>query len=157
MRPREKRHRLEPEAYKGNATVSFTACIKDHRRPFVCHKRTAQHVEFLAKAVATENCGVLIYCFMPDHLHAIITGRTAESDVKKAFERFKQVSAFNLRKEGLAWQKDFHDRVVRKSEDLDAIASYVSENPIRAGLADSPFEYHGIGSIGYDLKEVLIG
>ena len=114
-------------------------------------------MEFLARAVAKENCCVLICCFMPDHLHAIITGRTAESNAKKAFERFKQVSAFKLKKQGFEWQKDYHDRVIRKSDDLNAIVGYVSENPIRAGLADSPFTYHGIASIGVDLREVLTG
>ena len=157
MRPREKTHRLEPEAYRGAVNVSFTACIKDLKRPFASQQRTAQHIKYLAQAVAKEHCGVLVYCFMPDHLHTIVTGLTDESDVKRVFERFKQVSAFNLRKEGFSWQKDYYDHVIRKSEDMKSIVRYIGDNPVRAGLVQSPLDYHGIRSIGIDLKEALGG
>ena len=33
--------------------------------------------------------------------------------------------------------RGFHDRAIRREEDLQTVARYVIENPIRAGLADT--------------------
>ncbi|MFB6261862.1 MAG: transposase, partial [Thiohalorhabdaceae bacterium] len=39
------------------------------------------------------------------------------------------------------WQPGFHDRAIRREEDLEAVARYVVANPLRAGLVDRIADY----------------
>jgi hypothetical protein len=80
---------------------------------------------------------------MPDHLHALVLGRHDAADLIRFVQRFKQVTAFDFRREtGLRlWQQSFYDRVLRVEEDLADIAAYILANPIRAGLAGQTDDY----------------
>jgi hypothetical protein len=57
----------------------------------------------------------------------------------------KRWSAEQVNKElsrtGALWQPGFHDHAVRAEEDLRALARYVIQNPVRAGLATSVRQY----------------
>ncbi|HXH62193.1 MAG TPA: transposase [Fimbriimonadaceae bacterium] len=155
MKPRERRHRLDPLAYAGQGNVFFTACVKHRARPFANKDRTKVYVEHLEQALSHFRCRAVIYCFMPDHLHAVLNGYEGSSDMKGAFDRFKQTSGFHLRKDGFEWQKDYYDHVIRKGEDIHEVVAYVGANPVRAGLVESPLDYHGLGAVGFDITEVL--
>jgi hypothetical protein len=39
------------------------------------------------------------------------------------------------------WQDGFHDRAVRRDEDIVAIARYIVANPLRAGLVERLADY----------------
>lgn len=60
-------------------------------------------------------------------------------------QRIKGRSAISINRvlgsQGQLWQKGFHDRAIRKEEDLQAIARYVVANPLRAGLVDKIGDY----------------
>jgi REP element-mobilizing transposase RayT len=60
-------------------------------------------------------------------------------------QRIKGHSAISINRvfanQGQLWQKGFHDRAIRKEEDLQAIARYVVANPLRAGLVDKIGDY----------------
>ena len=53
------------------------------------------------------------------------------------------------------WQDSYYDHVVRPEENLSAIARYIIENPVRAGLARSPFDYPFVGSSTWSIEELL--
>jgi putative transposase len=80
---------------------------------------------------------------MPDHLHWLITLQTGT--ISKLMQRIKGRSAISINRalgnQGQIWQKGFHDRAIRKEEDLQAIARYVVANPLRAGLVDKIGDY----------------
>lgn len=80
---------------------------------------------------------VLAYCFMPDHLHLLVQG-SDRSNLIDFMKRFKQLSGFGYKTEAgkQLWQKSYHDHIVRRDEDLEAVAQYIFENPCRAGLVD---------------------
>lgn len=42
---------------------------------------------------------------------------------------------------GRVWQKGFHDRAVRRDEDIQAIARYLVMNPVRAGIVTRIWDY----------------
>lgn len=89
-------------------------------------------------------CGfeVLAYCFMPDHLHLLVSGPENASLTEFA-RRFKQLSSYHskrLRGKPL-WQISYYDHVVRSEEGLQHLAEYIWHNPVRGGLSESPFEY----------------
>ena len=45
--------------------------------------------DILTSAVIKEGCIVLVYCFMPNHQHLIITGTCINSDIWKAIVSYK--------------------------------------------------------------------
>jgi putative transposase len=154
---REKRHRLPDAAYYGPKTVSFTACIHRRRRPFLDEgivREFQSHLEISAGRFA---CVVPIYCFMPDHLHVMIQGVENHSRPKEAIDDFKYTTGRWLAASRLEfeWQEDYHDRIMRASEDWRAHAFYIFLNPVRAGLVADPYAYPFTGSIGYDLIQML--
>ncbi|WP_045122345.1 REP-associated tyrosine transposase [Pseudomonas fluorescens] len=85
----------------------------------------------------------LAWVVMPDHFHWLIDlKRGSLSDL---MQRTKSLSAraVNLaaKREGSLWQQGFHDRALRREEDLVKIARYVVANPLRAGLVQKLGDY----------------
>jgi len=85
----------------------------------------------------TGTAGTLCYVVMPDHVHWLLQLRGGGS-LSDAVAGMKRISArrCNLRlgRTGALWQPGFHDRALRRDEDLAAVARYVVANPLRAGL-----------------------
>jgi putative transposase len=154
---REKKHRLPRPSYQGEVLVTFTACTA-HRKPSLAATSIVERcVNFLAEAAQHHHCTVPIYCFMPDHLHVMLWGRSAEADTWRAMVRFKQKSGYWLSQSGqsVRWQKDFYDHVLRPHEDWRRQVRYIAENPVRAGLVDRWDQYLFLGAIGYDLEVII--
>jgi len=107
--------------------------------PSLAH-RCAEHLRTTAERLGF---GLLAFSLMPDHLHALVLGQRDEADLIRFVQRFKQVTAFDFRREtGLRlWQQSFYDRVLRSEEELPDVAAYILTNPIRAGLAAQLDDY----------------
>ncbi|CDF86036.1 Conserved hypothetical protein [Pseudomonas knackmussii B13] len=94
---------------------------------------------------ATDCLQSLAWVLMPDHLHWLFL--LNEGSLEQAMQRFKSRSAIiantSSNRTGKVWQSGFHDRAIRREEDLKAVARYVIANPLRAGLvkriSDYPF------------------
>ena len=154
---REKPHRLGPEAYVGEVLVAFTACVEERRSLFVQDTVVLPFIEMLTETLERFVCSAPVYCFMPDHLHVIVQGRSASSDTRAVMSAFKQKSGFWLARHNTkqSWQKDFWDHVIRRHEDLAAQVRYIIENPVRHGLVRCWQDYPYTGSVGHDLDEIL--
>ncbi|MED5608040.1 transposase [Pseudomonas sp. JH-2] len=89
---------------------------------------------------------LLAWVLMPDHAHWLIQLGAGER-LETSIGRLKAVSTRNfnrrLGREGKVWAPAFHDRGLRREEDLRRVARYVVANPVRAGLVwrvgDYPF------------------
>ncbi|MDY6980446.1 MAG: transposase [Pseudomonadota bacterium] len=86
----------------------------------------------------------LCYVIMPDHIHWLFNlfpGYT----LSKIVGGVKQHSALQVNRyfnrNGRLWQDGFHDRALRREEDLKAMARYVVANPLRAGLVGHIGDY----------------
>lgn len=81
---------------------------------------------------------------MPDHLHLIVELGGTEL-LSKLMQRVKAATATSAnlvsRRSGPVWMPGFHDRALRRHEDVRAVARYVVANPLRAGLAVSIGDY----------------
>lgn len=83
---------------------------------------------------------------MPDHLHLLIALGTEESlsgvVQKTKSNTARELKACNPRVEQV-WAPAFHDRALRRDEDICGVARYLVLNPVRAGLVrrvgDYPF------------------
>ncbi|MDH1145519.1 transposase [Pseudomonas mosselii] len=88
-------------------------------------------------------CRTLAWVLMPDHVHWLVElGHIHLSTLMCAF---KSRSSNALYREGVErrhiWQTGYHDRALRREENVKAVARYIVANPIRAGLAKRAGEY----------------
>lgn len=87
----------------------------------------------------------LAWVIMPDHFHWLFS---LDDDIlATVMQRFKSRAAratnATRNRGGTVWQAGYHDRAVRREQDLRELARYVVANPVRAGLCrrvgDYPF------------------
>jgi putative transposase len=150
-------HRLTCDCYLGGHRYSLTICTHD-RRP---HFRTQQTVdcvrmEFLRTAGA-ERFAVLAYCFMPDHLHLVINGLEAHADLRRFVRLAKQRTGYHFKQTtgSRLWQDSYFDRTLRHDDELAEVVGYVIDNPVRAGLVNTPEAYPFWGSQVSSRQELL--
>lgn len=155
----EKKHRLSLDAYKGTVTVAYTACT--HNRATFFYK--APYVEQSARALLAEaakwKCDVVIYQFMPDHIHVILKGTGEDSDTYRVMKMFKQKTGFLFSQAGfgIVWQKDFYDQILRTEGDLSNHLRYILDNPGRKGLGGMWQKFPYRGSTVLDLDHWNVG
>jgi REP-associated tyrosine transposase len=107
---------------------------------------------------AEQRFAILAYCLMPDHVHLLVEGLTAESDLRRFIGLGKQRASYLYSKATggrRLWQEGFHDRSLRRDDDVKATARYILENPVRAGLASSPLDYKHCGSDLWPIADIL--
>jgi putative transposase len=150
---KEKKHRLPGDCYKGRISVSFTLCIKNRLPLFANADIVSTFVEILEEVAAKYSCVIPAYCFMPDHVHLIVSGNEDDADNLKFLTAFKQKTGFWMSRNHIEarWQKDFFDHVIRKDENLSALIAYILDNPVRKGLVADWRDYPFKGSIGCNL------
>jgi hypothetical protein len=56
---------------------------------------------------------------------------------------------------GRLWQAGYFDRVLREDDSTFAVARYIVQNPVRAGLVRSPVEYPFCGSSIWSKEELI--
>lgn len=100
---------------------------------------------------------LIVWCFMPDHLHLLAGGASERADCRRFVKDFKQRAAFAFkwRTRQRLWQPSFHDRVLRDDEATEEVARYILANPVRAGLVTDPLSYPFSGSDVYRLEDLL--
>jgi REP element-mobilizing transposase RayT len=85
----------------------------------------------------------LAWVVMPDYFHWLIELR--KGSLSELMQRTKSLSAkaVNLRLNNKIslWQRGFHDRALRREDDLVFMARYVVANPQRAGLVKRLGDY----------------
>ncbi|KPV39746.1 hypothetical protein AN478_09585 [Thiohalorhabdus denitrificans] len=87
----------------------------------------------------------LAYVLMPDHLHwmVILKGSTSLDGLMRSVKSYsgRQIKSLFSEDEAPVWQAGFHDRALRRDEDLLQAARYIVANPLRAGLAERVGDY----------------
>ena len=94
---------------------------------------------------------------MPDHLHLLVEGQSADADARRFIKAAKQYSGFHYRRPFgcRLWQRYGYERTLRSDEDTLSIARYILENPLRARLADRVEDYSFAGSEVYSIGHIL--
>ena len=88
---------------------------------------------------------LLAWVLMPDHAHWLIE-LGANASLSQSVAALKRCSASSVNalagtRGASIWQDGFHDRALRRDEDLLTIARYVVANPLRAGLVSRLGDY----------------
>ncbi|MGE6531737.1 REP-associated tyrosine transposase [Pseudomonas sp. NPDC077382] len=85
----------------------------------------------------------LAWVVMPDHLHWLVQLKTGS--LSQLMQQLKSRSAIAVNRlhgtHGPIWQQGYHDRAIRREEDLRNVARYIVANPIRAGLVSRIGDY----------------
>jgi putative DNA methylase len=81
---------------------------------------------------------------MPNHVHVLFTPNTGES-LSQLLHSWKSFSANKansvMGKTGSFWQREYFDRAVRNEEHFAAAIEYIHNNPVKAGLCQSPADW----------------
>lgn len=112
--------------YIGINRYFLTICSRQRTRVFVDHDVALVLLQ-LARTADVDHIAVIAYCFMPDHLHALVEGTRVDSDFQRFVRVFKQRSSFEWkRRTGNAlWQRSYFEHVLRDDEDLFGVARYI--------------------------------
>lgn len=112
----------------------------------------------ILRAATEKGVEVIAYCFMPDHLHLVVEGLSADADCKGFIKSAKQYTGYYYaRANGRArlWQRYGHDRIIRDDAEFVDCVRYIVANPVKAGLAPEPRQYPFLGSQRWTLDELL--
>ena len=153
----KKRIHLKDFDYKGCYRYFITICTRNKEKIFEENKEVVDWLlEVLKEKSIAKGFRIWVYCFMPDHLHLLVEGTDADSEMKKFVSSYKQLTSFSFkRKTGLPlWQINFYDHVLRKDEDTIDVVRYILRNPVRKGLVSDFREYRFLGSFELDIEEL---
>ncbi|GAA0557085.1 transposase [Halomonas salifodinae] len=127
---RKGRHSLPGQWY----LVTFAT---QERRPVFLNPPAAHLAcqSFYAESVSHE-ASTLSFVVMPDHVHWLLR---LDGQLSEAVRIYKARVSAGLGQK--IWQPGFHDRALRREEDLKPTARYLVANPIRAGLVEHIGDY----------------
>jgi|ERR1700739_1789161 len=135
--------RLPKQHYIGRRAYFLTLCTRDRIPYFRSHRFTHWLLETLQQIATQQSFTLLAYCLMPNHLHVLLQGDSASSDLLSFVKTFKHKTTFHFRaKTGKTiWQISFFDHILRTAEELSKTAEYILSNPVRAGLVKRAQDY----------------
>jgi REP element-mobilizing transposase RayT len=121
----------------------LTTVTQNRHQLFDNFQRARIVIRHLRMAEQENSCHSLAWVVMPDHVHWLI--ELKEITLSTLMRRFKARSSHSLRKSGTltapVWQAGYHDRALRRQEDVVKAARYIIANPLRAGLVTRIGDY----------------
>ena len=101
-------------------------------------------IDVLRSCVAARKFVVHDFVVMPDHVHLLITV-DADMSIERAMQFMKGGFSYRVKKEfgysGEVWQRGFSEVRVEDRESFLKHREYISQNPVRAGLAETGEAY----------------
>jgi putative transposase len=122
--------------------VTFTT---DERKPhFQAWETASMMAGLLTSPRNWKSSRLLAWVLMPDHWHGLI--QLGDDDhLSDCVRLLKGATARQIKRShpelGRIWASGFHDRALRKDEDLRVAARYLALNPVRAGLVERVGDY----------------
>ena len=85
----------------------------------------------------------LAWVVMPDHMHWLVELKAVSLATLMRRVKCRSTCLVNKRqgRSGPLWQAGFHDRALRRDDDVVAVARYIVANPLRAGLVSRVGDY----------------
>lgn len=144
-------------SYVGRHNYFLTFPTDRRRHIFVDPAPVDRALTQILRAATRHGFAVIAYCFMPDHLHLIVSGERDGVDCRAFIKAAKQYSAYyHSQATGIRlWERYGQDRVIRDEQELAMTVRYIVANPVRAGLVRHPKDYPFLGSQKYSVDELL--
>src|SRR5207253_7735921 len=115
--------------YIGFHAYFLTFCTFERSPVFITADAVALVLEQISRAARDCSFAVLAYCFMPDHVHLLVEGRSSKQYRTKL------------------WQRYSYEHVLRDHEKSVDAARYILGNPVQAGLTKRAEHYPYSGSL----------
>jgi putative transposase len=152
-----KPHRLAGFNYRGRFRIFITCCTKQRHLAF---SETAACEFLLTQLQAQAKAGdfeILAYCWMPDHVHLLLGGVAADSDLQALMRGWKQSTGYWYRGQtGRAlWQGNYWDYLLRDPDDSLRIVHYIISDPVRSGIVERLEQYAWWGSDRWTREELV--
>jgi len=134
--------RLKHFDYVGPFAYSLSLVTRGRALAFAERDVVDATLDCLGRSCARYAFFLHAYCFMPDHLHLLISGDDG-APLRDFVRHFKQLSGYRykLQHGSPLWQISYYDHVLRKDEDLMVAARYIWDNAVRAGFVQDRSEY----------------
>lgn len=93
---------------------------------------------------------------MKDHVHILVGAKNENAAALRFMKKWRQSTGllWKRRSGQFLWQEGYWDYVLRANEDPMRVAAYIINNPIRAGICESIFDYPYVGSSVYTLQQL---
>ena len=143
--------------YTGLYRYSLTFCCHNRQQLFTQDPVVKSVLSQFEHVASKELFAIVAYCFMPDHVHFLVEGKSERSNCLRFVSRAKQRSGFRFAQswKKRLWQRYGYEHVLRNDESTMAVARYILENPLRARLVERVEDYPFAGSCEYALHEIL--
>jgi len=144
MKPPRGAHKLRSGRISIESQAYFITTATHERSPFFIDPAAGAVVLDALKWLDQKGRMVLdAAVLMPDHLHFSaelkIDGLAKLMHSLKSYTA-KQINAV-LKRQGSLWQDQYYEHAIRKDEDLNEVALYMLNNPVRTGLVDDFHDY----------------
>src|ERR1017187_7282056 len=114
------------------------------RALFQSERNASLFIDVLRSYVTARKFQLHDFVVMPDHVHLLITV-PGDMTIEKAIQFIKGGFSYRLKKEfgysGEVWQRGFSEVRVDGRESFLQHQKYIAENPMKAGLVDSPEKF----------------
>ena len=141
---RPARHANPSQVLSPSRTFFVTTKTSMGRALLQSERNATLLIDVLRSYVAGRKFQLHDFVVMPDHVHLLITVGGAMT-IERAMQFVKGGFSFRLRKEsgylGEVWQRGFSEVRVDDRESFLRYRDYIAENPVKAGLVDSPEEF----------------
>ncbi|MDU9036667.1 transposase [Pseudomonas corrugata] len=144
MKTQAHSNRLRFGRYSQSGQIYLLTVVALRRDPVFNRFETGRLVvDAFRKAQQEQFTRSLAWVVMPDHFHWLIELQDIGLSKLIARTKSRTTVAFNrqMQRQGPLWQEGFHDRAIRKEEDLQTVARYIVANPLRAGLVKRIGDY----------------
>jgi len=134
-----------PDEILSSARTFFATTKTSLGRPLLQSERNATlFIDVLRSYVAAQKFQVHDFVVMPDHVHLLLTVGH-DMSIERAMQFIKGGFSYRLKKEfeyrGEVWQRGFSEVRVKDTQSFLQHREYIAENPVKAGLADSPEKF----------------
>jgi REP element-mobilizing transposase RayT len=135
---------VEPQIYL------VTTCTHQRRAVLAADALAGELTRALREASEKTGWRVGRYVIMPDHIHFFCAPTPEAQSLSEFVGQWKRWTTRLSWRHGLKgklWQREFHDRLLRSGESYAAQWHYVVQNPVTAGLCDTPDDWSYQGDI----------
>ncbi|WP_226507410.1 transposase [Pseudomonas sp. MWU16-30317] len=121
----------------------ITLVTANRERLFTSWRLAYPVIDAFKRAQQDADVESLCWVVMPDHLHWLIELKHPRLAHVLGRMKSRSTVVMNrlLNRTGPIWQKGFHDRALRREEDVKKVARYIVANPVRAGLVEKIDDY----------------
>ena len=141
--------RLHGFNYETRRIYFVTLVVIARKKVFFDERLARETIACLLKLRQQMKFSIYSYCLMPDHFHALVGVGNSGKSLGEICGAFKSLTtrAYWHRFNGKLWQRQFFDHIIRNEQDFFETREYISMNPVRKGLAQTPEEWPYSGEV----------